>query len=163
MKSHWFNEDFRNLQSKVAKYYKKTKRTPSVYDARKFQFINKRSKNTGKFSKQKAWRDFVSGTKNENKMAQLLLSIDFEINFDREKVNARTTAANSQIVLLLFFGGEESPFSDKDIFLFSLTICFSFSLFTSPFLFFFLSSLLSFFSPFHQFKIHRMKNALFDI
>ena len=84
IKSFWFNDAARDLQTKVVKCYRKAKRTRSVNDARKFQFINKRFKNTCKFLRQKSWRDFVSGTKNENKMAQLCRILQHK---QRNKIN----------------------------------------------------------------------------
>ena len=71
IKTHWFNDTAKNLQKKVVKCYDKARRTKSVNDAKKFQFINKRFKKTCRFLKTKAWRDYVSGTANENKMAKL--------------------------------------------------------------------------------------------
>ena len=71
LKSHWFNDTARNLQTKVTKSYLKARRSKSVNDSRKFQFINKRFKNKCRYLKTKAWRDFVSGTANEHKMARL--------------------------------------------------------------------------------------------
>ena len=71
IKSHWFDDTARDLQKKVTSCYAKAKRTKSINDARKFQFINKRFKNKCRYLKTKAWRDYVSGTASENKMAKL--------------------------------------------------------------------------------------------
>ena len=84
IKTHWFDDTARNLQKKVTKCYSKAKRTKSVNDARKFQFINKRFKKTCRFLKTKAWRDYVSGTANENKMAKLCRVLQHK---QRNKIN----------------------------------------------------------------------------
>ena len=62
IKSHWFNDSARDLQKKVTRCYEKAKRSKSVNDARKYQFVNKRFKKTCRYLKTKAWRDYVSGT-----------------------------------------------------------------------------------------------------
>ena len=84
IKSHWFNDTARDLQRKVTKCCERAKRTRSVNDVKKFQFINKRFKKTCRFLKKKSWRDYVSGTANENKMAQLCRILQHK---QRNKIN----------------------------------------------------------------------------
>ena len=84
VKSHWFNDVSRDLQSKTKKSYLKARRSKSVNDFKKFQFLNKRFKNKCRYLKTKAWRDYVSGTASETKMARLCRILQHK---QRNKIN----------------------------------------------------------------------------
>ena len=67
----WFNSDLKKLHSKVKRCYRKAKLDRTVRSHDKYKHLSLKFKKNCKRARYKNWRDFVAGTKTENKMAKL--------------------------------------------------------------------------------------------